>query len=99
MARPTHVYTIEYVATLIGENLELLEEISSNSDNIDYGEMIHVYDGTDEGSTTFTHRGIESLQEFLADLRSWEGGVRQFLLDEQCDPEKIERIMADEPRS
>jgi hypothetical protein len=95
MARPTHVYTIEYVATLIGENLELLEEIVSNSDNIDYGEMIHVY----EGSTTFTDRGIESLQEFLADVRSWEGGVRQFLLDEQCDPEKIERIMADEPKS
>lgn len=99
MARPTHVYTIEYVATLIGENLELLEEIASNSDNIDYGEMIHVYDRTDEGSTTFTDRGIESLQEFLADVRSWEGGVRQFLLDEQCDPEKIERIMADEPKS
>ncbi|MBB2842905.1 UNVERIFIED_ORG: hypothetical protein GGE64_006712 [Rhizobium etli] len=97
MARPTHVYTIEYVATLIGENLELLEEIASNSDNIDYGEMIHVYDGTDEGITTFTDRGIESLQEFLADVRSWEGGVRQFLLDEQRDPEKIERIMADEP--
>ena len=39
MARPTHVYTIEYVATLIGENLELVQEIASNSDNIDYGEM------------------------------------------------------------
>lgn len=51
MARPTHVYTIEYVATLIGENLALLEEIASNSDNIDYGEMIHAYDGTDEGIT------------------------------------------------
>lgn len=24
MARPTHLYTIEYVATLIGENLELV---------------------------------------------------------------------------
>ncbi|KQV33181.1 MULTISPECIES: hypothetical protein [unclassified Rhizobium] len=99
MARPTHVYTIDYVATLIGENLELLEEIASNSDNIDYGEMIHVYDATDKGITTFTDRGIESLQEFLADVRSWEGGVRQFLLDEQCDPEKIERIIADEPKS
>ena len=99
MARPTHVYTIEYVATLIGENLELLEEIASNSDNIDYGEMIHVYDGADEAITAFTDRAIESLQEFLADVRSWEGGVRQYLLNEQCDPEKIERIIADEPKS
>ena len=47
MARPTHVYTIEYVAALIGENLELLKEIAGNSDNIDYGEIIHVHDGTD----------------------------------------------------
>ncbi len=39
MARPTHVYTIEYVAMLIGENLELVQEIASNSDNIDHGEM------------------------------------------------------------
>ena len=99
MARPTYLFTIGHVAKRIGENLELLEQIAMNSDNIDYGEMVHVYDGTDEGSTTFTDRGIESLQEFLADVRCWEGGVRQFLLDEQCDPEKIERIMADEPKS
>ena len=31
MARPTHVYTIEYVATLIGENLELNQQIASNT--------------------------------------------------------------------
>ena len=99
MARPTHVYTIEYVATLIGENLELLQEVASNSDNIDYGEMIHAYNGTEEGITTFTDRGIESLQEFLADVRTWEGGVRQFLIESQCDPERIERIMADVPKS
>lgn len=99
MARPTHVYTIEYVATLIGENLELLREIASNSDNIDDGEMIHVYDGTEEGITTFTDRGIESLQEFLADVRSWEGGARKFLLDSPCDPQTIERIIAHEPKS
>ena len=99
MARPTHVYTIEYVTTLISENLELIEEVARNSDNIDYGEMIHAYDGSEEGITTFTDRGIESLKEFLADIRTWEGGVRQFLIDEQCHPERIERIMADEPKS
>lgn len=70
MARPTHVYTIEYVATLIGEKLELLQEIASNSDNIDYAEMIHAYDGTEEGITIFTDRGIGSLQKFLADVRT-----------------------------
>jgi hypothetical protein len=98
MARATHVHTIDYVAKLIGENLELLEEIASNSDNIDYGEMIWAHNGTEEGTTTFTDRGIESLQEFLADVRTWEGGIRQFLIDGKCDPEMIERIMADEPK-
>ena len=43
--------------------------------------MIHVQDGTEEGITTFTDRGIESLQEFLADVRTWNGGIRQFLID------------------
>ena len=99
MARPTYLFTIGHVAKRIGENLELLEQVAMNSDNIDYGEMIHAHDGSQEGITTFTDRGIESLKEFLADIRTWDGGVRQFLVDEQCDQEKIERIMTDEPKS
>ena len=60
--------------------------------------MIHVHDGTEEGITTFTDRGIESLQEFLADVRTWNGGIRQFLIDQQCEPDVIERIMAKEQK-
>jgi hypothetical protein len=98
MARVTHVTSIDRVAKMIGKSVELIEVVSWNSDNIDYGEMIHVHDGTEEGITTFTDRGIESLQEFLADLRTWPGGVRQFLVNEQCDPDMLERIMAAEQR-
>jgi uncharacterized membrane protein len=61
--------------------------------------MIHVQDGTEEGITTFTDRGIESLRAFLADVRTWNGGVRQFLIDQQCEPDLIERIMAEEQKS
>ena len=96
MARPTHVYTIDYVATLIDENIELLQQIASNSDNIDYGEMIWVDNGTEEGIKTFTDRGIECLQELLADIRTGDGGILEFLRYEQCDPAVIERIMADQ---
>lgn len=96
MARITHVHTIDEVARRIGENLELIEIVSANSDNIDYGEMIWVDDGTEEGMKTFTDRGIECLQELLADIRTWEGGIREFLRHEQCDPKIIENIMADE---
>jgi len=58
--------------------------------------MIWVDDGTEEGIKTFTDRGIECLQELLADIRTWKGGIREFLRDEQCDPNVIESIMADE---
>ncbi|NTG02335.1 hypothetical protein G6L30_19630 [Agrobacterium rhizogenes] len=40
MVRSLHIYTIKDVAAMIGENVELLREISANSDNIDYGEMV-----------------------------------------------------------
>lgn len=99
MARATYVYSIDHVAKMIDESLELIEVISWNSDNIDDGEMIQVYNGTDKSLTTFTDRGIECLQEFLADVRTWDGGIRKVLLDEQCDPDVIERIMAHEKKA
>lgn len=98
MAHPTYLFTIGHIAMLIGENLELLEQVAMNSDNIDYGEMIDVYDGSDESLTAFTERGIESLQEFLAEVRTWPGGIRAFLENEGCDAATIERIMADQPK-
>jgi hypothetical protein len=96
MARSTSFYTIGEVARLIGENIELLEEVASNSDNVEYGEMIHVHDGTEYGVTALTQRGIECVEELLADIRTWKGGIRQFLVDQQCDPKMIERVMADQ---
>lgn len=93
MARVTHAQSIGEVAKTIGENLEL---VTANSDSIDYGEMIWVDDGTEEGIKTLSDRGIECLQELLADIRTWPGGIIQFLRDEECDPDLIQRIMADE---
>lgn len=40
--------------------------------------------------------GIDDLRSLLADIRTWDGGIRQFLLYEQCDPEMIERVMTGE---
>lgn len=31
-----------------------------------------------------------------ADIRTWDGGIREFLIDAQCDPEMIDRVIADE---
>ncbi|ESQ74158.1 hypothetical protein ABENE_23755, partial [Asticcacaulis benevestitus DSM 16100 = ATCC BAA-896] len=99
MARSRHIYTLKDVANMIGENLELIEEITSNYDNIDEGELVHVHDGSEDGTTGLTDRGIDGLEALLADIRTWDGGIRDFLIGERCDPEMIDRIMADEPKA
>lgn len=75
---------------MIGENLELIEEITANSNNIAEGELVYVRDGSEDGAKGLTGNGIDDLQALLADIRTWDGGIRQFLVDEQCDPEMLE---------
>ena len=96
MASSRFIYTLKEVAGMIGENLELLEEITANSDNIAEGELVYVRDGSENGTNGLTENGIDDLRDLLAEIRTWDGGIRQFLVDEQCDPEMIERVMADE---
>jgi hypothetical protein len=96
MARSRFIYTLKEVAGRIGENLELIEVVTANSDNIAEGELVYVRDGTEDDTKGLTENGIDDLQNLLADIRTWDGGIRQFLVDEQCDPELIERVMADE---
>jgi len=98
MGRDTYICTIDYVAKRTGENLELLEEIAANPDNIEYGEMINVVTGPDEAIIALTDRGVKNLQEFIADVRTSQGGMRQFLIKQNCDPEMIKRILAGELR-
>lgn len=98
MARSRFIYTLKEVAGMIGENLELIEEITANSDNIAEGELVYVRDGSEDGTKGQTENGIDDLQALLADIRTWDGGIRKFLVDEQCDPEMIERVMADEAK-
>lgn len=81
---------------MIGENLELIEEVTANSDNISEGELVYVSDGSEDGTKGLTENDIEELQSLLADMRTWDGGIRQFLNDAQCDTEMVERVMADE---
>lgn len=83
---------------MIGENLELIEEVTANSDNIIDGEMIYVRDGSEYGTRALTQNGVECLQDLLADIRTWDGGIQKFLVGEQCDLEMIERVMADEKK-
>ena len=96
MARSRIIYTLKEVAKMIGENHELIEEVTANSDNISEGELLYVRDGSEDGTKGLTENGVDELQNLLADIRTWDGGIRQFLVDEQCDPDVVERVMADE---
>ena len=60
--------------------------------------MIWVDAGTEEGIKSFTDRGVECLRELFADIKTWHGGIRQFLNDEPCEADVIERILADEKK-
>lgn len=84
------------IAGMISENLELIEEITANSDNISESELVYVSDGSEDGTKGLTENGIEELQSLLADIRTWDGGIPEFLIETQCDPEIIDRIMVDE---
>lgn len=39
MVTITHIFTINHVAEMLGEDRELLEAIDSNSDSLTYGSM------------------------------------------------------------
>jgi hypothetical protein len=92
------IFTLAAAARRMGENVELVEEVTANSDNVDYGEIVHIHDGSENGLTGLTERGVECVEELLADIRTWPGGIRQFLIDQHCDEDIIERIMADEAK-
>jgi hypothetical protein len=59
MAAVTSVSTLDYVATMLSEDVELLDAIVSNDDNLTYGAIISVYTGPDEAITALTDHGIE----------------------------------------
>lgn len=97
MVRVSHSHSIDRVAEMIGENVELLEEISIALDDADG--MVTVWTDDDESIVAFSDDGIDVLKELIADIRTWDGGIRQYLIDYKCENDTIARIVMDEPQS
>ena len=93
----SHFHSIDRVAELIGENVELLEEISITLDDADG--MITIWTDNDESITAFSDSGIDVLKELIANIRTWNGGIRQYLVDRKRNDKTIDRIMIDKLRS
>ncbi len=94
MAAVTHVRTIDYVAKMLGEDVELLEAIISNDDNLTYGNIVSVYAGADETVTALTDDGIEELKQMIRDARMTIALWHEFLEDFVDDAELVARIKA-----
>ncbi|UXN66738.1 hypothetical protein N8E89_19365 (plasmid) [Phyllobacterium sp. A18/5-2] len=98
MATITYVFTINHVAKKLGEVPELLQAIVSNDDNLSYGSIISVYDGTDEAITALTDDGIDELRQMLAHARRSTEEWNDFLDSFVDDEELIARVKTKSPR-
>ena len=68
MAGITAVFTINYVAEMLGEDVDWLHELSLVMDPEDG--CLWVYGVGEDSMVAFTKFGIEGLQETIADLRA-----------------------------
>ena len=68
MAAITRVYTIGYVAEMLGEEEDWLWDIAIGMDPEDG--HLWVYGVGEDGVAAFTDFGIENLQQLVADLRA-----------------------------
>lgn len=98
MAAVTHVCTIDYVAKMLGEDVELLEAITSNDDNMTNGNIVSVYVGHDETISALTDDGVEELTDIIQTARITTKTWNEFLDDFVDDADLVTRIKAQSPR-
>ena len=94
MVTVTYVRTLDYVARMLDEDVELLEAIVSNHDNLTYSAIISVCTGPDKAITALTDHGVEELTDMLSEARLTTKTWRQFLDDFVDDPELAARFKA-----
>lgn len=98
MATVRFVFTIDYVAEILGEDVDLLREIISNDDNLSYGNVISVVTGDDQSTSALTDDGVDELRQMLSDARrsaeTWQEFLDLFVLDEEI----VERVKTYSPR-
>src|SRR5690606_19826852 len=92
MGTITYVRTLDYVATMLEEDAELLEAIVSNDDNLSYGNIISVCTGPDAAIAALTDHGVEELADMIRDARRTTKSWHQFLDNVVVDPKLAARL-------
>jgi hypothetical protein len=90
----THVRTIEYVAKLLEEDIDLLEAIICNDDNLTYGNIVRVYASPDQATSALTDDGVEELTDMIRAARKITKTWHKFLDDFVDDPDLVSRTKA-----
>ncbi len=99
MAVITHVRTINHVARMLGEDVELLEAIiRNNDDNLTYDNIVSVYASPDETLTALTDDGVEELRDMIQAARINTKTWHEFLDDFVDDADLVTQIKAKSPR-
>jgi hypothetical protein len=98
MAAITHLRTINHVAKILGEDVELLEAIICNDDNLTYGNIVKVYASPDEALSALTDDGIEELKDMIQAARISTKTWHTFLDDFVDDADLVTQIKAKSPR-
>ncbi|WVX47175.1 hypothetical protein ROLI_002400 [Roseobacter fucihabitans] len=65
MAAVTHVCTIDCVAKMLSEDVELLQAITCNDDNLTHGNIMSVYRGPEETIFTLTDERSEKPRDMI----------------------------------
>jgi hypothetical protein len=68
LAAISSVFTITYVADMLGEDEDWLHELSI--DMFPEDGCLYVYRGKEDTVTAFTEDGIENLKQLIADMRA-----------------------------
>jgi hypothetical protein len=76
MAGISHVFTITRVAKMLGEDEDLLQEISIDMDPED-GRLTVLGPG-EEATTAFTHDGVDNLTELVKMVKADPGLLRRY---------------------
>ncbi|WPZ31899.1 MULTISPECIES: hypothetical protein [Roseobacteraceae] len=92
MAATTYVCSVGHVATLLGEDMELLEAIVSNDDNLSYVNIDSVHIGREDYITALTDDVIDEIRDMLLSARVSVEAWHSFLEDFVGEPDIIARV-------
>nr|WP_321526331.1 hypothetical protein [uncultured Cohaesibacter sp.] len=99
MAQTRYVLTLERVAEILDEDLELIAAIVANDDNLSCGCIVYVEMAAGNDSIkALTVDDVEELGQMLADARSSQQEWDIFLTGFVADPEIFARVKPKQPR-